>query len=43
MNTSFNVMGEPIINSPQEALKCFYSTGIDVLVLENYVLSKDSN
>lgn len=43
INTSFNVMGEPIVNSPQEALRCFYSTGIDVLVLENYVLSKDSN
>lgn len=40
INTSFNVMGEPIINTPQEAIKCFYSTGIDLLVLENYVLVK---
>jgi len=41
INTSFNVMGEPIINTPQEAIKCFYSTGIDLLVLENYVLTKN--
>ena len=40
INTSFNVMGEPIINTPQEAIKCFYSTGIDMLVLENCVLKK---
>ena len=40
INTSFNVMGEPIINRPEEALRCFYSTGIDTLVLENFVLTK---
>jgi carbamoyltransferase len=40
INTSFNVMGEPIINRPEEALRCFYSTGIDTLVLENLVLTK---
>lgn len=40
INTSFNVMGEPIINTPQEAIRCFYSTGIDVLVMEKFVLTK---
>lgn len=41
INTSFNIMGEPIINTPQEAIRCFYSTGIDVLILERYVLVKE--
>lgn len=40
INTSFNVMGEPVINRPEEALRCFYSTGIDVLVMEQFVLTK---
>ncbi len=40
LNTSFNVMGEPIVESPVDAIRCFYSTGIDYLVLENYVISK---
>ncbi len=41
INTSFNIMGEPIINRPEEAIQCFYSTGLDILVLENYILTKD--
>jgi carbamoyltransferase len=41
INTSFNIMGEPIINTPQEAIRCFYSTGLDVLVLEKFILTKD--
>jgi carbamoyltransferase len=41
INTSFNIMGEPIINKPEEAIRCFYSTGLDVLVLEKYILSKE--
>jgi carbamoyltransferase len=40
LNTSFNVRGEPIICKPAEALRCFYSHGLDVLVMENYVLRK---
>jgi carbamoyltransferase len=40
LDTSFNDQGEPIICTPQEALKCFYSTGIDVLVIGNYILEK---
>ncbi len=41
VNTSFNVRGEPIVQSPLDAYKCFMRTGIDVLVLENYVLYKE--
>jgi len=40
LNTSFNVMGEPIVNSPADAVRCFYTTGIDALVLGDYVLTK---
>jgi hypothetical protein len=40
INTSFNVRGEPIVCTPQEAYRCFMETGIDCLVLENCVLSK---
>jgi carbamoyltransferase len=41
LNTSLNVMGEPIINHPQEAIRCFYDNGLDVLVLGNFVLEKN--
>lgn len=40
LNTSFNIMGEPMINHPREAIRCFFDGGIDVLVLGNYVLTK---
>ncbi len=40
LNTSFNIMGEPIVESPVNALRCFYSTGLDDLVIGNYVVSK---
>lgn len=40
LNTSFNVKGEPIVNTPEDAYKTFISSGIDILVLENYVLEK---
>ena len=40
MNSSFNVMGEPIINNPKEALKCFFDSGIDAIFLGNYYLIK---
>lgn len=40
LNTSFNVKGEPIICNPREAIKCFYDTGIDILVLGNYIIEK---
>ena len=40
INTSFNVRGEPIVCSPEEAFRCFMATNMDVLVLENHVLLK---
>jgi carbamoyltransferase len=40
INTSFNVRGEPIVGSPEDAYRCFMRTGIDVLVLENHILRK---
>jgi len=40
LNTSFNVMGEPIVESPLDAVRCFYSTGIDVLAIGNFVVTK---
>ncbi|MDD4053071.1 MAG: carbamoyltransferase C-terminal domain-containing protein, partial [candidate division Zixibacteria bacterium] len=40
VNTSFNVRGEPIVCSPQEAYRCFMKTGMDTLVLENLILEK---
>jgi carbamoyltransferase len=40
LNTSFNIMGEPIVESPVNALRCFYSTGLDDLVIGNYLVSK---
>ncbi len=40
VNTSFNVKDEPIVNSPDDAIKCYLSTKIDVLVLGNYISKK---
>jgi len=42
LNTSFNIMGEPIINHPREAIRCFYDTGLDCLILGNFVLTKEN-
>ena len=40
INTSFNVRGEPIVNTPHDAYRCFMFTNMDVLVLENFILRK---
>ncbi|MBI4680019.1 MAG: hypothetical protein HY753_02105 [Nitrospirae bacterium] len=40
LNTSFNIKGEPIVCNPREAIKCFYDTGIDVLIMNNFVIEK---
>ncbi|MFN7983330.1 MAG: carbamoyltransferase C-terminal domain-containing protein [Vicinamibacterales bacterium] len=40
VNTSFNVRSEPIVCTPEDAYRCFMRTGIDILVLENFVLDK---
>ena len=40
VNTSFNVRGEPIVNSPEDAFKCFMNTEMDYLVIENFLYCK---
>jgi carbamoyltransferase len=40
INTSFNVRGEPIVCTPEQAYRCFMATNMDVLVLERFVLHK---
>jgi carbamoyltransferase len=40
VNTSFNVRGEPIVCSPEDAFRCFMGTELDVLVIENTILEK---
>ena len=40
LNTSFNIMGEPIVESPYHAIRCFFSTGLDLLILGNYLIRK---
>ena len=40
VNTSFNVRGEPIVCSPEDAYRCFMRTEMDYLVLENIILDK---
>ena len=41
INTSFNVRGEPVVCSPEDAYRCFLATHMDVLVVENCLLLKD--
>ncbi len=41
VNTSFNVRGEPIVCTPEDAFRCFMGTGIEVLAIGNCVLHKD--
>ncbi|MTI88159.1 MAG: hypothetical protein FH748_09340 [Balneolaceae bacterium] len=41
VNTSFNVRGEPIVCTPEDAYRCFMSTGMDYLVIGDYVFSKE--
>jgi carbamoyltransferase len=46
VNTSFNIRGEPIVNSPEDAFRCFMGTDLDILVVGNFYLEKnkqDSN
>ena len=42
LNTSFNDHGEPIVAQPKEALKDFYGMGLDVLVLDRFLVEKDA-
>lgn len=43
VNTSFNVRGEPIVCTPQDAYRCFEATDMDVLVMADCVVEKDGN
>jgi carbamoyltransferase len=40
LNTSFNIKGEPMVNTPADAIRCFLSTQLDLLVLEDVVVEK---
>jgi carbamoyltransferase len=40
INTSFNVRGEPIVNTPRDAYQCFQHTNMDYLLLENFLVAK---
>jgi carbamoyltransferase len=40
VNTSFNVRGEPIVDTPEDAFRCFMGTGLDLLAIGNCVLAK---
>lgn len=42
LNTSFNVANEPIVETPDDALRCFLSTGIDALLIGDYLLVKEA-
>jgi carbamoyltransferase len=41
LNTSFNLKGEPIVNSPFDAIRTFYTSGLDALILDRYLISKN--
>ena len=41
LNTSFNIKGQPIVNSVDQAIQTFLSTKIDVLCIHNYVIIKN--
>jgi carbamoyltransferase len=41
VNTSFNVRGEPIVCSPEDAFRCFMGTDIERLVIGNFMLRKE--
>ena len=43
LNTSFNIRGEPIINSPRDAIRCFLATDFDYLALGNFLIKKDKS
>ncbi|MDB3907856.1 hypothetical protein N9355_10330, partial [Crocinitomicaceae bacterium] len=43
INTSFNRRGEPMVHSPEDALRTFFGSGLDVLVLGNFVVRKEEN
>ena len=42
INTSFNIKGEPIVETPEDAVACFLNTGVDHLILHDTVVSKSA-
>lgn len=40
LNTSFNIRGEPIVESPRDAIKCFFDTGLDYLMIGSFIIKK---
>ena len=40
VNTSFNSLGRPIVNTPEDALECFFTTPLDALAIGPYLLRK---
>ena len=42
INTSFNIKGEPIVETPQDAVNCFLTTGVDHLVIHDTIVSKNA-
>ena len=42
INTSFNIRGEPIVCTPEDAFKCFMGTELDILVIENFIIRKEN-
>ena len=42
VNTSFNVRGEPIVCTIEDAYRCFMGTNLDMLVIENYIMYKSN-
>lgn len=43
LNTSFNIKGEPIVETPDDAIRCFLGTGLDCLVIDRFILVKHNN
>jgi len=43
LNTSFNVQGMPIVNSPDDAMECFFLTDLDFLVMGQYLIGKEDS
>jgi carbamoyltransferase len=43
LNTSFNVKGQPMVNDPEQALRCFQSTDIDYLVIGDFIVGKQDS
>ena len=43
INTSFNVRGEPVVCTPEDAYRCMMGTGIDYVIIGNYLIKREDN